>query len=376
MTYLVGETYAAALLPRLRLLQSGGFTNQPNSGRRQTNPATHYLPETLPQESDSFYFYNDMMTTEGEVEGGGVPTLTVETPLCSSVAFDGLGGSMEELRALGMSQQELLTPTYGLATSPFTINTNNNNSFLSPSSPFDHHHLDTSSSSSPVHGGLSSSSSPLHPFNPASPFSLGDLDENFQVLGLREQFGPIKIEEPEMLQEDERQQEEDEFDDEEEEEEGGAVGGRRVKVEKEELEGEEEGVEVQEGEMNWLEGIQQSDMLKKIPSSTRRRERGPKSWEFLMRLLADPRSNPALVKFENEADGTFRLVKPSLVAQLWSSRPGLVRNTSYNNFARGLRHHYNTDALQPVMEKQLVYRCGPRALAYLNELKHRHNTQN
>lgn len=65
-------------------------------------------------------------------------------------------------------------------------------------------------------------------------------------------------------------------------------------------------------------------------------ERGPKSWEFLMRLLADPRTNPKLIKWEDESRTTFRLTQPDCIATLWSSR-GSNKQQSYNNFARGLR---------------------------------------
>ncbi|KAK3866804.1 hypothetical protein Pcinc_027686 [Petrolisthes cinctipes] len=115
--------------------------------------------------------------------------------------------------------------------------------------------------------------------------------------------------------------------------------------------------------------LQDSNILKKIPSKNRRRVRGPKSWEFLVRLLADPRTNPSLVRWEDESDYTFKLTNPSMVAQLWSSRSGLANSMTYNNFARGLRYHYSTGALEPVSEKQLVYRCGTPAIQYLKELK-------
>lgn len=138
--------------------------------------------------------------------------------------------------------------------------------------------------------------------------------------------------------------------------------------------------------------------------------RGPKSWEFLVRLLADQRSNPSLVRWEDEASATFRLMQPGIIAQMWAKRSSDKPHLSYNNFARGLRwavllpssggsalylvgyhahcnlrrypvdqsdkhviyfyrYHYSTGALEPVSERQLVYRCGPSALQYLKELK-------
>nr|XP_045596569.1 ETS homologous factor-like isoform X2 [Procambarus clarkii] len=80
----------------------------------------------------------------------------------------------------------------------------------------------------------------------------------------------------------------------------------------------------------------ETDVFQKIPTNTRRRERGPKSWEFLLRLLEDRRSNPALIRWEDEANGTFRLVQPNVIAQMWGARSEKP-NLSYFNFARGLR---------------------------------------
>ncbi|XP_064083705.1 ETS homologous factor-like [Macrobrachium nipponense] len=112
----------------------------------------------------------------------------------------------------------------------------------------------------------------------------------------------------------------------------------------------------------------EDDVFKKIPTNTRRKVRGPRSWEFLVRLLVDKRTNPALIRWEDEATATFRLTQPNIIAQMWGKRSKNPK-LSYVNFARGLRYHYNTGALEPVSERQLVYRWGPKALEYLDELK-------
>lgn len=66
-------------------------------------------------------------------------------------------------------------------------------------------------------------------------------------------------------------------------------------------------------------------------------ERGPKSWEFLIRLLADKRTNPALIRWEDEASATFRLTQPAIIAKMWGARSE-KSNLTYVNFARGLRY--------------------------------------
>ncbi|KAG7161186.1 ETSous factor-like 3 [Homarus americanus] len=115
---------------------------------------------------------------------------------------------------------------------------------------------------------------------------------------------------------------------------------------------------------------QENNVFEKIPTNTRRRERGPKSWEFLIRLLEDKRSNPSLIRWEDEVNATFRLVQPALIAQMWGARSEKP-NLTYFNFARGLRYHYSTGALLPVSERQLVYKFGPKALKHLSERQQR-----
>ncbi|KAK7075452.1 hypothetical protein SK128_025764 [Halocaridina rubra] len=113
------------------------------------------------------------------------------------------------------------------------------------------------------------------------------------------------------------------------------------------------------------------DIFKKITTSSRKRERGPKNWEYLMRMISDEKYNPSVIRWEDEDTYTFRIVKPTVIAQIWGKRSNKP-NLSYDNFARGLRYHYKTGALKAVHEKQLVYRCGPKAINYLkNSLQNR-----
>ncbi|XP_037791251.1 ETS-related transcription factor Elf-2-like [Penaeus monodon] len=110
------------------------------------------------------------------------------------------------------------------------------------------------------------------------------------------------------------------------------------------------------------------DALGKISTKSRKKVRGPKNWEFMIRLLMDKRYNPELIRWEDEAEKTFRLVRPDIIAQMWGKRAN-KRCLSYNNFARGLRYQYTTGALKPVPEKQLVYKCGPKALQFWRDIQ-------
>lgn len=111
------------------------------------------------------------------------------------------------------------------------------------------------------------------------------------------------------------------------------------------------------------------NILEKIKTTSRKRVRGPKNWEYLMRMLVDQQYNPSVIRWEDEAAHTFRIVKPSVIAQMWGNRSNKP-NLTYDNFARGLRYHYTTGALEAVSVRQLVYRCGPKALKYLREQLH------
>ena len=104
-------------------------------------------------------------------------------------------------------------------------------------------------------------------------------------------------------------------------------------------------------------------LLEKIPTNKRKRVRGPKSWEFLLRLLKSPATNPSLIKWEDEELGIFRLIRPEVIAQRWGQRTGkhIHDVLSYESFSRGLRYHYATGALCAVSEKSFVYQFGPKA---------------
>ncbi|XP_076054078.1 uncharacterized protein LOC143032834 isoform X2 [Oratosquilla oratoria] len=95
------------------------------------------------------------------------------------------------------------------------------------------------------------------------------------------------------------------------------------------------------------------------PPRRSRRPRGPKLWEFLLSLLNDPTTNPSLIRWENEAEGVFRLVQPDAIAQRWGGRRS-NDSLSYDYFARAMRYHYKKQVLISVPERKLVYKFGPK----------------
>lgn len=125
-------------------------------------------------------------------------------------------------------------------------------------------------------------------------------------------------------------------------------------------------------ESEGLMGSNQLELAKdtcgKVATTSKRQEREPKNWEFLIRLLADPRANPKLIRWDDETKGTFFLEKPDIITYLWNSRSNKPP-ISYHNFARGLRYHYKTGALFKIEERQLVYGCGPKAIEFYKKIK-------
>ncbi|KAK7026699.1 hypothetical protein SK128_001131, partial [Halocaridina rubra] len=109
-----------------------------------------------------------------------------------------------------------------------------------------------------------------------------------------------------------------------------------------------------------------NEILKRIPTPGRQRDRGPKSWEFLMRLLADRRYNNGLIRWEDRDNYTFRILQPHVVAAMWGKRGDKL--ITYENFSRGLRYHYKTGALTLVSNRKLLYKCGPQAMEFYQRL--------
>ncbi|KAK8395751.1 hypothetical protein O3P69_005684 [Scylla paramamosain] len=89
-----------------------------------------------------------------------------------------------------------------------------------------------------------------------------------------------------------------------------------------------------------------------------RRDRGPKLWEFLLDLLEDPACNPAIIRWENQEERTFRLTSPHEVSLRWGQRRPNQNSLPYDYFARALRYHYKTGMLISVPERKLVYKFG------------------
>nr|KAG5694634.1 hypothetical protein BaRGS_014729 [Batillaria attramentaria] len=83
-------------------------------------------------------------------------------------------------------------------------------------------------------------------------------------------------------------------------------------------------------------------------------------WEFILRLLGDPRYNPSHIEWVEREDGTFRLNNSKAIALMWGMRKNNEQMT-YEKLSRALRYYYHRKILEPVLGKKLVYRFGPNA---------------
>ncbi|KAK7072620.1 ectodermal cell fate commitment [Halocaridina rubra] len=127
------------------------------------------------------------------------------------------------------------------------------------------------------------------------------------------------------------------------------------------------GVDEATSEVKELLTLETDHLLQKIPAGNRNKDRGPKNWEYLARLLLDPKMNPEIIRWENKKEGIFSLVRPDIITKIWQSRDNnqKVTDLTYNSFARGLRHHYKTGHLECVSKEQKKYKFGPIAMEFL-----------
>ncbi|VDP13270.1 unnamed protein product [Onchocerca flexuosa] len=94
--------------------------------------------------------------------------------------------------------------------------------------------------------------------------------------------------------------------------------------------------------------------------------KGNKLWEFIRDALKDPTTCPSVVRWEDPAEGVFRIVESEKLAQLWGERKNNQKMT-YEKLSRAMRTYYEKRILVPVPKtglypKKLVYKFGPSAL--------------
>ncbi|XP_044137502.1 ETS-related transcription factor Elf-5-like [Bufo gargarizans] len=101
---------------------------------------------------------------------------------------------------------------------------------------------------------------------------------------------------------------------------------------------------------------------------SRRRNKGNRTnqsvhlWEFVRDLLLSPHKNQHAVRWENRKEGTFRVVKSDMFAQLWGEQKK-NKCMNYEKLSRALRHYYKSGILERV-DGRLTYKFGKKAYGW------------
>ncbi|XP_072281375.1 ETS-related transcription factor Elf-4-like [Pyxicephalus adspersus] len=82
-------------------------------------------------------------------------------------------------------------------------------------------------------------------------------------------------------------------------------------------------------------------------------------WEFVRDLLLSPHKNQDAVRWENRKEGTFRVVRSDMFAQLWGAQKK-NKCMNYEKLSRALRHYYKSGILERV-DGRLTYKFGKKA---------------
>ncbi|XP_040183424.1 ETS-related transcription factor Elf-5-like isoform X5 [Rana temporaria] len=82
-------------------------------------------------------------------------------------------------------------------------------------------------------------------------------------------------------------------------------------------------------------------------------------WEFVRDLLLSPQKNQEAVRWENRKEGTFRVVRSDMFAQLWGEQKD-NKCMNYEKLSRALRHYYKSGILERV-DGRLTYKFGKKA---------------
>ncbi|XP_077115923.1 ETS homologous factor-like isoform X3 [Ranitomeya variabilis] len=85
-------------------------------------------------------------------------------------------------------------------------------------------------------------------------------------------------------------------------------------------------------------------------------------WEFVRDLLLSPHKNQEAVRWEDRKEGTFRVVKSDMIAQLWGQQKK-NKCMNYEKLSRALRHYYKSGILERV-DGRLTYKFGKKAYGW------------
>ncbi|XP_075695089.1 uncharacterized protein LOC142661551 isoform X2 [Rhinoderma darwinii] len=99
---------------------------------------------------------------------------------------------------------------------------------------------------------------------------------------------------------------------------------------------------------------------------TSKRDQSVHLWEFVRDLLLSPQKNQEVIRWENRKEGTFRVVKSDMFAQLWGEQKK-NKCMNYEKLSRALRHYYKSGILERV-DGRLTYKFGKKAHGWREDL--------
>jgi ETS factor family protein len=98
-----------------------------------------------------------------------------------------------------------------------------------------------------------------------------------------------------------------------------------------------------------------------VQTARPKKEKGKgKLWEFIRDLLLNDETCPSIIKWENRAEGIFRIVKSDQVAKLWGKRK-CNKTMTYEKMSRAMRYYYKKGVLERIECRRLVYKFGNRS---------------
>lgn len=81
--------------------------------------------------------------------------------------------------------------------------------------------------------------------------------------------------------------------------------------------------------------------------------------QWIVSLLRDPKYNPSVITWLDEAEGVFTIKNTVKYAKLWGEKKN-NKNMNYEKLSRGMRYYYRNGELEAI-DQRLTYKFGPSA---------------
>ncbi|OCT70849.1 ETS-related transcription factor Elf-5-like [Xenopus laevis] len=114
-----------------------------------------------------------------------------------------------------------------------------------------------------------------------------------------------------------------------------------------------------------ISGESKSQKVQQKSSRQRKRGQSVHLWEFVRDLLLHPQKDQEAVRWENQNEGTFRVIRSDTFAQLWGEQKK-NKCMNYEKLSRALRHYYKSGILERV-DGRLTYKFGRKAHGWRDE---------